>query len=178
MIGFQPAPACRDGILWDEYLEESLGASFTADESAVGFGERSGRQNQISHSGGWVVEVIERDDAVRSIEKGVDLGAGSAAIEIVFENDYSFGRPFHDRLECRAERKSADERRADTVAFRHRKTDGGVCGHGHIRGSSYDGLAGATDTGNHQRFFCIPERESNLAGERELVGRRRARIEG
>ena len=94
VIRLQPAPACRDIILWNEYLEESLGASFAADESAVGFGEGSGRQNQVSFPSGRVVEVIEHDHVRRAFEEGVDFGSGRAAVKIVFKDDHGVG-PSH-----------------------------------------------------------------------------------
>ena len=122
VIRLQPTPACRDVILWNEYLEESLGASFAADESAVGFGKRSSRQNQLGLRSGRIVEVIERDHVRRGFEESVDFGGGSAPVKIVFENDHRVGRPIPDRLKCRAERASAHERRADAIAFGRRES--------------------------------------------------------
>ena len=64
MVGLQPPPTCRDIILRNKYLEESLGASFAADERAIRFSKGSGRENEFSFLGGRVGKVIE-DDHVR-----------------------------------------------------------------------------------------------------------------
>ena len=65
LIRLQPSPTGRDVILWNKDLEESLSPSFAADESAVGFGEGSGRQNQLGFFGGRIGEVIEDDHVCR-----------------------------------------------------------------------------------------------------------------
>ena len=98
-IRLQPAPACRNIILRDEYLEESLGASFAADESAVGFGKGSGRQNQLSFLGRRIGEVIEDDHVRCGLEEGVDFSSGRAAVEIIFQDDHGVGVSLPDRSE-------------------------------------------------------------------------------
>ena len=141
MIRLQPAPACRNIILRNEYLEESLGASFAADESAVGFGEGSGRQNQLGFLGRRIGEVIENDHVRRSFEEGVDFSSGRAAVEIVFQDDHRVGTSIPDRLKRGAQRVSTHECRAHRIAFGSRKTERGVRGHRHIRGRLNDSLA-------------------------------------
>src|SRR6202041_760594 len=103
-------------VLWNEYLEESLGTPFTADEGAVGFRKRSGRKNEFSLPGCRVVEVIERDRVGRHFKKSVDFGSGSAPIQIVFQNDYGVGVSVSDRLKRSAERASIHECHAGAVA--------------------------------------------------------------
>src|SRR4029453_14492159 len=98
-IRVQPAPAFRNIILRDKYLEVSLGASFTADESAVGFGKRPGRENQLSFLGRRIGEVIEGDHVRGRLEEGVDFSSGRAAVEIIFQDDHGPGMPILDRSE-------------------------------------------------------------------------------
>jgi hypothetical protein len=97
-IRVQPAPACRNIILRDEYLKVSLGASFAADESAVGFGKRPGRENQLSLLGRRIGEVIENNH-VRGLEEGVDFSRGRAAVKIIFQDDHCAGVSIPDRSE-------------------------------------------------------------------------------
>src|SRR4029434_5319932 len=99
VIRVQPAPTCRNIILRDKYLEVSLGASFTADESAVGFGKGPGRENQLSFLGRRIGEVIEGDHVRRGVEKGVDSTSGRAAVEIIFQDDHCAGVPIPGRSE-------------------------------------------------------------------------------
>ena len=104
VIRLQPTPACHNIVLRDEYLEESLGAPFAADEGAVGFGKGSGRQNQLGLVRRRIGQVIENDHVRRGFQEGVHFGRGRTAVKIVFQDDYGVSMSILDRLECRAER--------------------------------------------------------------------------
>ena len=174
VIQLQPAPACRNVVLRDEYLEESLGASFAADESAVGFGKGSGRQNQFRLLSRRIGQVIEDDQVRRGLQKHVDFGRGRAPVEIVFEDDHGVGAPIPDRFKRRAQGVSTQECRAHGIALGRRKAKRGLRRHRHIRGRFDDGLASATGARNHERLLGRLKCAGDLIGQRKISHRGRA----
>src|SRR5208282_4115207 len=114
----QPAPACKNFIVWCKNLEESLGASFAADECAIGFGKSPGGQLQLRLFGGRVGQVIEDDYVFGGAEKSVHFGRRRTAIEIILQDDHCVGASIPDGVKGGGEWRSADQSRSHGVAFR------------------------------------------------------------
>src|SRR5208337_1437789 len=104
-IWLQPPPACENFVQRYKNLEESLGASFAADERTVGFGEGPGRQFQLRFFGSRVDQVIKNDYVFGPPEESLHFGGRCPSIEIILQDNHGVRASIPDGFKgCRERR--------------------------------------------------------------------------